>query len=276
MKKSPCPRSSGKSGLLRSALFLLAGGLLLASRPAAASDEDPYRINVVSSVDRVYTMFGKKPAAPHGKLYAIAGVKMSNDHEGPPVVPVDEEALLQQLRATLAARGFHEVAPGKAPDIVITLHYGRSKMNNPYTEGIVPVMSQSLTTTGGGPGAEGGSMSTSVPVVTATAEQLGKERTTPGYEEKLQSADNEKLFISVTAFEFPGFGPNPKKKMLWRTTATVDDPDRDLNPISGRMLGAAGVYFDHETELKEVTVLSTDKAIDGDGSLVIQLTHPHP
>jgi hypothetical protein len=229
--------------LLRPALILLAWCLLPGSLAKAADDEDAFEINVRTTVDQPFTLFGKKPAPVHGKLYAIAGVKAASNVPGdtsiPLAIPVDEEELLRQLRAVLNLHGYHEAGFGVAPEIVLTVFYGRSQLSNPYTD-------KSIQISGDG-----------VPVVTASADQMQRERSTPGYAEKVQAANGEKLFIIINAWEFPGFNPKQKRKLLWRTIVNVDDPDQDLNPIAGKMLAVAGLYFDREINKEEISVLST-------------------
>jgi hypothetical protein len=70
---------------------------------------DAYRINVRSTVDHPYTLFSKKPLVEHGKVYVLAGIQESSktwkDASNPLVAPVNEDAILKQLRKVLADRG---------------------------------------------------------------------------------------------------------------------------------------------------------------------------
>jgi hypothetical protein len=77
-----------------------------------------------------------------------------------------------------------------------------------------------------------------------------------GYEAKVQAAQQEKLFIRVTAWKYPEI-PKEKPAELWKTTMVVDDPDhRDLNQITRQMLAAGADYFDRTIKDGEVRVNS--------------------
>ena len=70
----------------------------------------------------------------------------------------------------------------------------------------------------------------------------------------MQRAGYEKLYLRVTAWQYPTDG-NPKPKELWNTTILVDDPEhRDLNTIAGEMLAVGAPYFDKEIKDEEVYV----------------------
>jgi len=225
--------------LLWSLVVLLACGSQVCPRLAAAGDEDPFKINIRTAVDRPYTMFSKKPFKEHSKLYSLAWIRQAKSTGPSFVEPVDEVELLQHLHDVLTARGFHEPASGKVPDIVLTVIYGRSRLRNPYEDKTLDIGdSQGMDNT-----------------VIGDAELLTKERT-PGRHEKSVAAGEEKIFIAVTAWEFPGFSPTDKPKQLWRTIINVDDPDQDLNLVAGKMLAAGSAYFDREISEEEVTVMS--------------------
>ncbi len=82
-----------------------------------------------------------------------------------------------------------------------------------------------------------------------------------GYEEKLQTANFEKLFIQVNAWAHPDTQPEPKKgkkkkpKFLWQTTMITDDPmHRDLNQFVDKLLSAGSKFFDREMEDDEAFI----------------------
>jgi hypothetical protein len=172
----------------------------------------------------------------HSKTFAIlAADEVKSDYRL--VKPVDKDNLLRQLFEQLLANGFKVYAKGTKPDILLAVSYGRGDMKNPYIrdEG-------ETATTNGTPEAR---------ITGGFAQQLIDEKT-PGYEAKLQKAQFEKLFIRVTAFEYPKT-PNTKPKMLWKTIIVADDPDhRDLNAIAADMLKAGAPYFDKDLKSPEV------------------------
>ena len=81
------------------------------------------------------------------------------------------------------------------------------------------------------------------------------------FEEKLQAAQSEKLFIRVTAWANPDTQPEPKPgkkkkpKLLWKTTIVTDDPaNRDLNQFMEKMLAAGSEFFDRKITTEEVFI----------------------
>ena len=77
------------------------------------------------------------------------------------------------------------------------------------------------------------------------------------FEEKVQKAQFEKLFITVTAWKYPE-ARGEKPYFFWRTVMAVDNPDgRDLNLALPAMLAAGAGYFDREIKDPEVTINST-------------------
>jgi hypothetical protein len=158
------------------------------------------------------------------------------------VRPADEAGMLQALRQELKTRGFHEQVKKEKPDIILTVAYGRGWLVNPYAVG-----GMNMETMNG------------VTQTIWSADPKGMDllinmRAKAGYEAKMQKADFEKLYIHITAWQFPP--PNPKKpKKLWKTVMVVDDPDhRDLNSVYKEMLAAGSAFFDHETTEPEVDV----------------------
>jgi hypothetical protein len=172
---------------------------------------------------------------------------MPHDTSRPLAIPVNEDNLRAQLKNVLSAHGFHEITWGKTADIILTVIYGRNQLRNPYADRTIEVDGGAI----GLPGAK-------VVDSTSSSDQIGREKSDPAYYRKLQTADAEKLFIIISAWQNPAFNPAEKEKpiLLWRTTVFIDDPDRDLNAISDKMLAAAGTYFDREIEKEEVSVMS--------------------
>lgn len=170
-------------------------------------------------------------------IYVIGQVQLleSLGRVGKPeklVHPVDELALTGELRKNLARNGYREaVAHGPKPEIVLIVYYGRGWLPNPYR--------------GASPFEELGQH-----VSTYTL-----DRTKADYEEKVQRARYEKLFIMVIAvpYEAPPRGQLPRT--LWKTIMTSDDPDhRDLNAVTPAMFAAAGPYFGGRSEQAEAEV----------------------
>jgi hypothetical protein len=224
---------------LTAILFALVPLALISASTAAGSDDSDFRITVRSSVEQAYTRFSKEPLHEHGKSYAI--IAMDQVKDIPLVKPANEGEILAQLRTVLSAYGFHEITPGTNPEIVLTVLYGRSHLRNPYLDKTIEI---------DGAGFGG------VRVVSASVDQLVRERSTPGYAEKTISADAEKLFIAVTAWKFPSTAKE-KPEQLWRTLMLTDDPDQDLNQLSKKMLAAGAGYFDHPMAAEEVTIPSS-------------------
>jgi hypothetical protein len=247
------------SRLIRPLALGLTCGVVLSSRAVATSDDD-FKVNIRTEVDREWTLFSKKPAVVHSKVYSLAWIRPAKNNL---TVPVDETALLQQLHDILAARGFSEPASGKVPDILLTVLYGRSTLKNPYEDPGIQVADAGLgggglQTSGNfgpsanqqsyanGPSGSGGEVIGGMDLFTADKD--------PASNEKRMRANEEKAFVSVTAWEFPGFMPKSKPKMLWRTTITADDPSLNLNLVGGKMFALGAPYFDREIKTKEITV----------------------
>ena len=172
----------------------------------------------------------------HSKTFAILAIDEVKNAE-PLVKPVDQENILRQLFEQLLANGFTKYAKGTKPDILLTVSYGRGDMANPYTGD-----SPEMATANGTP----------TRTITGAMPKELYDAKTPGFEAKLQKAGFEKLFIRVTAFEYPK-DPKKKPKMLWKTIIVADDPDhRDLNLIAGQMLKAGAAYFDKDIKTPEV------------------------
>ena len=261
-------------GTLCVALLLLGLGWPVCSLRAQENQLD---VGVRSSVvDKTHLWSKENPKLKgeggHGKIYGILTVdEVKSDRELEK--PVDERYLSNLLVEQLEANGFRQVAKGERPDILLTVSYGRGELANPYIRdtgevggvGSVPNMGSSragMAMPGGGESSpSGGFASTNAPTQTITggmAEQMIDEKT-PGYEAKLQKASFEKLYIRITAWDYPNKQNYPDKhsaaRMLWKTVMVVDDPDnRDLNDVAAKMLEAGAPYFDKQPKDKEVDV----------------------
>lgn len=219
----------------------LLAALALPLLPARA-EVDELRVGVRSSVDYAGM---KKPtdeqlqqAKAHQRIYVIAQVRQIEALAKPDklVKPVNELALANELRKTLAHNGYTEAATGgPKPEIVLMVDYGRGWLPNIY-------LGESVQT------APIDGISTYNP----SFKQLMDQKT-PGYEEKIQRANYEKLVIVVTAYKYPS-GPKEKPQRLWKTIMHVDDPDhRDLNTMMPEMFAAGGAFFGQLNE-KEAEV----------------------
>jgi len=194
----------------------------------------------------VRTRVMESPGTSHGRRYAILSVQMfSSDPRRLP--PVDEDSLMLHVRHALDTHGFQPAAKGQDPEILITVHYGRAWLRNPY-----------LTETGATPVTDGISSLAGLERkpnqdVTGTSTRYIDSRTN-GYEAKIQKAAAEKLYIRITGWKYPPDG-KAKARMLWQTTVIVDDPDRwNLNGVAAPMLAAAAPYFDREIDERELEV----------------------
>lgn len=205
-------------------------------------------IDVRSAVDRPFQGVRKAPRKDHGRLYAIAAITLA-----PSAVklvrPVDENQMLQLLGQELARRGFQQIKPDEQPEIVLTVTYGRGWLKNPYMSHMTEM-----------PNSEVGSGNV-VSISGASPHFLRSKEFR--YEDRLQKANYEKLFIRVTAWDYPESGKKasakgakrPKPRELWKTDMIVDDPDhRDLNLFIKEMFAAGGAWFDREIEKEEITV----------------------
>lgn len=198
-----------------------------AIRPALADDataQDPQLvINVRTEVDLPFDNGGKSKPKEHGKVYAITSIE-EEQSEWKLLKPVDENGLLQKLREELTKHGFKETTAKLKPDILITVNYGRGGLINPYLS-------------------------------TAPTKYLKSYDMDWAY--KLQNANEEKLFIRITAWEFPHIvaGQKPTPRMLWKTIMLTDSPeDRDLNQFYAKLLAAGAGFFDREMESLEAEI----------------------
>lgn len=200
-------------------------------------------IGVRSHVDERWQGIRKGGPIEHGKVYLIASLGQAPS-AGKLVQPVDEAGLLAQLRRTLNSHGFRESVAAETPDIVLTVLYGRGHLRNPYLANIDgDISSDSLAPTP----AESQLAATINP-------RLYDKRQWGYYEHKLLAAQQEKLFIRITAWKFPG-DRKEKPADLWKTTMVVDEPDRqDLNELYPKMLAAGVQFFDRPMKEEEVRI----------------------
>ena len=207
--------------------------------PATPTDGGvPLNIDVRSKIDPKWEGFRKLKTVAHGKLYLLAAV---NEVEvvDKLVKPLDKGALATLLRREMAAKGFREITAGETPEVVLTVAFGRGYLRNPYLDDAAEEMSP-----------EG------LPQVNVNSPKQAMRQRQPGFERKLQAAQAEKLYIAVTAWEYPAV-KGRKPNLLWRTTMVTDNPaERDLNLAMPAMLAAGAGYFDRNVE-DEVTINST-------------------
>jgi hypothetical protein len=239
--------TSLSSLLLRNITGLaLLPGMVAGSGLAAESAEPTpaaVEIGVRSHVDERWQGIRKGGPIEHGKVYLIASLGQAPS-AGKLVQPVDEAGLLAQLRRTLNSHGFRESVAAETPDIVLTVLYGRGHLRNPYLANIDgDISSDSLAPTP----AESQLAATINP-------RLYDKRQWGYYEHKLLAAQQEKLFIRITAWKFPG-DRKEKPADLWKTTMVVDEPDRqDLNELYPKMLAAGVQFFDRPMKEEEVRI----------------------
>jgi hypothetical protein len=220
------------------ALSLVAGGLTAtAANPTDAGL--PLDIDIRSTVDPKWEGFRKLETVAHGKLYLLAAVNEVPSAEKL-TKPVNQGALAAQLRREMSTHGFREITGEEIPEVVLTVTYGRGFLRNPHLE---DAMVEDL--------------SNGVPVATITSPKQAMRQREAGYEAKVQKAQFEKLFVAVTAWQYPA-SRTEKPNQIWRTVMVVDNPDgRDLNLAVPAMLAAGVGYFDRDIKDGEVTVNST-------------------
>ena len=217
----------------------------------ARADQEVFMdIGIRSEVlDQPAKLTGKsnlQQAAEHGKIFGILAIQPLASEEKL-IKPVDANAIMQLLIQELDTHGFQQFEKGKRPEILLSVLYGRGRLVNPY-------MKDSGPETPGGGSAVGG-LDADVPTtsITGMPTQLFKEMGT-GFVAKAQKAQFEKLFIRVTAWNYPA-DPKVKPKQLWHTTITVDDPDhRDLNGVAAEMLRQGSQYFGKQIDEPEIDI----------------------
>jgi hypothetical protein len=222
---------------LATALCCVGAAVPAATRP---SDEGvPLDIDVRSTVDAKWEGFRKLATVAHGKLYLLAAVT-EVPSAAKLIKPVAKGALTAHLRAELARHGFREITAQEVPEVVLTVTYGRGYLRNPY---LADTMLDEDTT--------------GVPTATITSPKQAMRQREFNAEGKLQKAQFEKLYVAVTAWQYPA-RPGDKPNQLWRTVMVTDNPDgRDLNLALPAMFAAGARWFDRDIKEGEVTVKST-------------------
>jgi hypothetical protein len=212
---------------------------LTAANPVETEIRRPaLHVEVRSSVDDLWDGMKKKDPEPHGRVYYVLSLG-SNEPEVPLKHPVDEKALAAQLHRALKAQGFRQMNADEKPDILLTVLYGRGYLKNPFMPNGVD------------------EISSGIPIVNITSAEDVFARQQIGYEQKLQNAQAEKLFIAVRALKYPE-SKAEKPKRLWQTQMIMDGPDHhDLNEAAKDMFLVGAQHFDHVLP-KEGIVVSTD------------------
>lgn len=213
--------------------------LLTGAAAAEARANAPFRIEVRSSVDDRWDGLRKTAPIEHGKRYFIASM-LQADSEGKLTAPVDERALLDEVRHALDSHGFRSIDDGEIPDVVLTVLFGRGFLKNPYLGDMADNTSEDIM------------------VSTITTPKQAAAQRQHGFEVKLQQAQAEKLFIAIRAWKYPS-QKKEKPVRLWQTTMIVEGPERtDLNKVSKDMLRAGASYFDRVMGQEAVSVSSSD------------------
>ncbi len=218
--------------------------LLLIAPAARAYTNNELEIGVRADVEEPVQTTAKsgelpRDAAALGKIFALTPAQLAPSVEKL-VKPVEQDALLVQLLQVLQRNDFRPARPGEAPEIVITLHYGRGFLRNPYF--------------GFGYGMQN-ALSSSAPTVTIIMPTMDNiHGMGHGVEAKRQKAEYEKLFLLVSAWDVPK-AKGVKPHRLWKTLIYVDDPDhRDLGGVFKQMLAAGGPYFGQKIKQEEVEI----------------------
>jgi hypothetical protein len=219
---------------------VLSGVAIAVSAATRPSDTGvPLDIDVRSTVDAKWEGFRKLATVAHGKRYLLAAVTEVPSAEKL-IKPVDKGALAAHLRQEMARHGFREITAQEIPEVVLTVTYGRGYLRNPY---LADAMVDEAT-----PG---------IPTSTITSPKQAMRQREFDAEGKLQKAQFEKLYVAVTAWQYPG-DRKGKPNQFWRTVMVVDNPDgRDLNLALPAMLAAGAGWFDRDIKEGEVTVKST-------------------
>lgn len=197
----------------------------------------------------------------HGKIYSVKAVKRVPS-EWNLVKAVDERKLRHLTELFLNANGFRESGYTERAEIVITVAYGRGYVRNPYLLDTGRVASgvyggSGAMIVGGNPNEHADEPSVTI---TGGSRQLMSEKNT-AYRAQVAKAEQEKLFIQLTAWDNPLPATGAPSK-LWVTTMVVDDPDhRDLNEIGGKMLQAGAPYFGRNS--KELEIVSNQALPEG-------------
>lgn len=236
------------------ALLCLAFALPLAAPLCAQENTGDIEIIVRTQVDSRTKSRAANPsrdslatARQHGRNYVLLLVEQPKSIYRL-VKPISPEAIADEVSRQLDAQGFHRVAKGGKPDIVVTVRYGRGMLPNPYyTE------DADIDDIGLDPG--NWIDPHSPPTIAITSPRLARRLGEPGVRDKATKAMYERLFITVRAWKYPE-SPQEKPKALWIASMSIDDPDhRDLNTFYKAMLAVGAPYFDRELDDEGVSIL---------------------
>lgn len=202
----------------------------------AGTRENPLEVGVRAVVDRPFKGLSKEPLRDFGRAYYIINIQHARS-EPDLIASVNEGEILSELHTMLSKNGYRQIGETETPEILLSVAYGRGYLRNPYLADATPTADG----VGGGIGVGGSVVSITDP------RQLMKQKQV-GYEQKLQSANYEKLFLRVTAYQYPKENKQPPKQ-VWQVTMVVDDPQNtDLNKTYRAMLAAGVPYFNKEVE----------------------------
>ena len=241
------------------ALLALALGVALLSTSLSAQDANGLKVGVMTRLDRQKAIWdgvhSHKIENPpeHGKIYAILAIQPV-DSLRKLVKPVKAADIRDELVKQLDKYGYHHVAPGQKPEILLSVKYGRSWMPTPYANVIdVDSMAPQFLK----PGLPVSSTDPDDPPnYTPDTPALAAEISLPRNSHRASELSYEKLFIQVKAYKYPP-PPDPKKKpeALWTAMMYVDDSAHlDLIVVIKQMLEAGAPYFDKEIKDYEATV----------------------
>lgn len=229
----PCPR----------ALALLAA---LAATVLRAEDNG-LDINVRTTVE----LPPGKSLSAHPTFVMLPAIEIASPEKL--VRPVPEKtitAVHQLLQEKLQAQGYVGVTDKVRPEILITVQYGRGYLPNPYTLGKTTSEVPSASPPSGKMSGETGRS------VTARGVDVDYfKHHAFNYESKAQLAAQEKLFVTIAAWDFASMQKGTKRVRYWTTTVLVDDPDhRDLNQIYDQMISASAEFFNRQLKHEEVEI----------------------
>ncbi|HRE80985.1 MAG TPA: hypothetical protein PLN52_08040 [Opitutaceae bacterium] len=199
--------------------------------------ELPLDVGVRAKVDRPFRGFGKEPLRDFGRSYYVLNIQYAKS-ELDLVAPVNEKEVLVELHAMLQKNGYRQISDSEEPQILLTVAYGRGYLPNPYLANATPTAEGLLSSEAG----------IGTPAVSVTNPIQVFKQKQAGFEAKLQNANLEKLYLRVSAYEYPK--ENQKQpRQVWQVTMLVDAPHRmDLNVVYKAMLAAGVPYFNKEVE----------------------------
>lgn len=231
-------------------------GGLVAGSVGRAQDSD-LEINIRTTVE---VPLAKSPGG-HPTFSMLPAVEVAAaERLARPVTEQTLVAVYRMLQAKLEAQGYVGVAGQTRPEVLITIQYGRGFLPNPYTQGMTLSEGQQVGGAVGdlakGPGAGSDKMSGETGrTVMLRGPGNYLRRREADFEGKMQSANQEKLFFTITAWRFASMQKGAKRERHWSTTIIVDDPDnRDLNKIHEQMIAAGAEFFDRRTEREEAEI----------------------